>query len=79
MGLFGLIDFNMPAHSKEEIRILHRNHNISIEKLAEDLLYDREWCREQGIRYYDLKSPYENMSASEIARTFVINSLLNKN
>ena len=39
-----------------------------------DLLYDRAWCEQHGIRYYDLKSPYEGMSAFEIARRFVINA-----
>lgn len=59
----------------EEIRILYKNHNTSIEKLTDDLLYDREWCASQGIRYYDLKSPCDNLSALEIAEKFVINAI----
>ncbi len=62
----------------EEIRILHNKHNVSVEKLAEDLLYDREWCRKQGIRYYDLKPPNVEISSWEIAKNFVVNAIKNE-
>lgn len=80
MSLFGIIDFDMPAHSKEEIRALHeKNINVSkmdskesIEKLTEDLLYDRQWCKEHGIDYYYIKS-----EEVKIAENFVVNSIFN--
>lgn len=54
---------------EEEIAILH-NRGRSKEYLITNLLYDREWCGEHGIRYYDLKSSSEK-SAEDIARNFV--------
>lgn len=54
----------------EEVVILHEK-GISKDKLAMDLLYDRQWCKEQGIRYYDLKTPFDCISALEIAENFV--------
>lgn len=54
----------------EEVAILY-NKGITKDKLAMDLLYDREWCKEQGIRYYDLKTPFDCISALEIAENFV--------
>lgn len=54
---------------EEEIAILYKRGR-SKEYLITNLLYDREWCGEYGIRYYDLKSSSEK-SARDIAREFV--------
>ena len=54
---------------EEEIAILY-NRGRSEECLITNLLYDRDWCKKHGIRYYDLKSSSEK-SAEDIARGFV--------
>jgi hypothetical protein len=69
---FLLVPFSMQAHTEKEIADLHEKHNQSIEKLTMDLLYDREWCREQGIDYCDIKS--EDFKTAE---NFVVNSIFN--
>lgn len=75
MALFKIVR-EKEISREQEVAILHEK-GINKDKLAMDLLYDRQWCKEQGIRYYDLKTQFEGigLSALEIAENFVSNSI----